>query len=181
MIPRPALHFVHLTPFSALRVTFRSISAHGTNPRHLTKLPLATKGQATSMSSVAKAKSLDDLVLTVKDLDATVKFYEQILGMQHEAFASPANPGVQRHALKFGTQKINLHLSGKEWDPKAQNVQPGSGDLCFLVEDRVDDVLERLMAKGLHVLEGGVVVDRIGAQGHLRSVYIRDPDGNLIE
>jgi catechol 2,3-dioxygenase-like lactoylglutathione lyase family enzyme len=133
------------------------------------------------MSSVAKAKSLDHLVLTVKDLDATVKFYEQVLGMHHTAFASPANPGIQRHALTFGAQKINLHLSGKEWDPKAQNVQPGSADLCFLVEDRVDDVLERIKAKGLHVLEGGQVVDRIGAQGPLRSVYVRDPDGNLIE
>jgi len=133
------------------------------------------------MSSVAKAKSLDHLVLTVKDLDATVKFYQEVLGMQHTSFQAANDPSIQRHALKFGTQKINLHVSGKEFEPKAQYVQPGSGDLCFLVEDNVDDVLQQLMQKGITVLEGSRVVERTGAQGKLRSVYVRDPDGNLIE
>lgn len=134
-----------------------------------------------NMSSVAKAKSLDHLVLTVKDLDATVRFYEQVLGMERTSFISPTDPNMQRHALKFGTQKINLHVSGKEFEPKAENVQPGSGDLCFLVEDNVDEVLAKLKEKGITVLEGGQVVHRTGAQGKLRSVYVRDPDGNLIE
>nr|KAK5436029.1 hypothetical protein LTR18_009608 [Exophiala xenobiotica] len=133
------------------------------------------------MSTVARAKSLDHLVLTVKDLDASVKFYEQVLGMQHTSFGAANDPSIQRHALNFGRQKINLHISGKEFEPKAQNVQPGSGDLCFLVEDNVDDVLERLQEKGVEVVEGGQVVQRTGAQGKLRSVYVRDPDGNLIE
>lgn len=130
------------------------------------------------MSTVATVASLDHLVLTVKDLEATINFYQRFLGMKHTSFVSG---GVERHALAFGSQKINLHVSGKEFEPKAEKVQPGSGDLCFLVQDKVDDVLERLNSEGLHVLEGGKVVDRTGARGKLRSVYIRDPDGNLIE
>jgi len=133
------------------------------------------------MSSIAKARSLDHFVLTVKDLNATVDFYQEVLGMQLTSFAAATDPSITRHALKFGTQKINLHISGKEFEPKAQNVQPGSGDLCFLVEDSVDDVLGRLKESGITILEGGRVVERTGAQGKLRSVYIRDPDGNLIE
>jgi len=129
-------------------------------------------------STIAKAASLDHLVLTVKDLDATVKFYGKVLGMGHTSFTSK---NTERHALTFGLQKINLHISGKEFEPKAQNVQPGSGDLCFLVEDPVDEVLTRLQAEGIEVLEGGEVVNRTGARGKLRSVYVRDPDGNLIE
>jgi len=130
------------------------------------------------MSSIATAVSLDHLVLTVKDLDASIKFYEKFLGMKHTAFTSG---GVERHALLFGQQKINLHVSGKEFEPKAGKVQAGSGDLCFLVQDQVDDILERLKANGIQVLEGEKVVDRTGARGKLRSVYIRDPDSNLIE
>ncbi|KAJ9651583.1 hypothetical protein H2198_009138 [Neophaeococcomyces mojaviensis] len=130
------------------------------------------------MSAIATAASLDHLVLTVKDLDASVAFYEKYLGMKHAPFTSK---GEQRHALSFGTQKINLHVSGKEFEPKAANVQPGSGDLCFLIQDKVDEVLDRLKADGVHVLEGGKVVNRTGARGKLCSVYIRDPDGNLIE
>jgi catechol 2,3-dioxygenase-like lactoylglutathione lyase family enzyme len=133
------------------------------------------------MSPIARAKSLDHLVLTVRNLDATIKFYEGVLGMQHTSFSSPATPSITRHALKFGVQKINLHVSGHEFEPKAGHIQPGSGDLCFLVEDNVDDILERIRAEGIQVLEGGHVVDRTGAQGRLRSVYVRDPDGNLIE
>jgi len=133
------------------------------------------------MSPIARTVSLDHLVLTVQNLDATIKFYEGVLGMQHTSFTSPKAPSVTRHALKFGVQKINLHLSGHEFEPKAGIVQPGSGDLCFLVEDNVDDILERLNAGGVQVLEGGQVVERTGAQGRLRSVYVRDPDGNLIE
>lgn len=84
--------------------------------------------QNRKMSSVARAKSLDHLVLTVKDLDTTVQFYASVLGMRHSSFASG---GSTRHALHFGNQKINLHVSGHEFEPKAEKVQPGSGDLCL--------------------------------------------------
>lgn len=142
------------------------------------KLPAPVAAARRNMASIATAASLDHLVLTVKDLDASVKFYEKYLGMKHTAFSSG---GVERHALTFGAQKINLHISGKEFEPKAQNVQPGSGDLCFLVHDNVDGVLQRLQSDGIDILEGGKVVDRTGARGKLRSVYVRDPDGNLVE
>jgi len=101
--------------------------------------------------------------------------------MKHEAFVSPKDPSVTRHALLFGSQKINLHKRGAEFEPKAQNVQSGSGDLCFVTETPVEEVLEGFKAKGIEVLEGGKVVDRTGAVGDLRSVYVRDPDGNLVE
>jgi len=133
------------------------------------------------MASISRAKSLDHFVLTVKDIDATIKFYGEVLGMRHSSFPAATDPNITRHALNFGTQKINLHQSGKEFEPKAQNVQPGSADLCFLVEDNVDHVLGLLNKKGISILEGGTVVERTGAQGKLRSVYIRDPDGNLVE
>jgi catechol 2,3-dioxygenase-like lactoylglutathione lyase family enzyme len=120
------------------------------------------------MSSIARTKSLDHLVLTIQNLDATVSFYERILGMQCESFVSTSSPDTKRYALKFGTQKINLHIRGKEFEPKAQNVQPGSADLCFLVEDDVQQVLEGLQAEGITILEGGQVVERTGAQGKLR-------------
>ncbi len=130
------------------------------------------------MSIISKAVSLDHLVLTVKNIAASIKFYESFLGMKHVTFVSK---GAERHALVFGHQKINLHLSGKEFEPKAQDVQPGSADLCFLVEDSVDEVAKRLHDAKVQVLEEGKVVDRTGARSKLRSVYIRDPDGNLIE
>ena len=134
-----------------------------------------------SSPAISTALSLDHIVLTVQDLDATVKFYQDVLGMTHSSFASPSSPGVQRHALSFGAQKINLHVSGKEFEPKAASVQPGSADLCFLVRESVDEVLGRLGDAGVKVLEGGMVVERTGARGRLRSVYVRDPDGNLVE
>ncbi|GAB7351571.1 hypothetical protein MBLNU459_g2194t1 [Dothideomycetes sp. NU459] len=126
-------------------------------------------------------KALDHVVLTVKNISATVGFYTTRLGMKHEAFRSPKDPSVERHALLFGDQKINLHLLGNEFEPKAQTVQPGSADLCFLTDRPVDGVLAEFKAQGLEVLEGGGVVDRSGARGRLRSVYVRDPDGNLVE
>jgi catechol 2,3-dioxygenase-like lactoylglutathione lyase family enzyme len=131
------------------------------------------------MSRLCKIASLDHLVLTVSSIPRTVSFYTS-LGMKHEQF-TPSSSSTARHALLYGQSKINLHERGKEFEPKAQNVQVGSGDLCFLVEDKVDDVLKRLHKEGLEVLEGGQVVERTGARGKLRSVYIRDPDGNLVE
>ncbi|KAL0254996.1 hypothetical protein SLS55_009520 [Diplodia seriata] len=133
------------------------------------------------MASRFAVKSLDHVVLTVRSVPATVDFYTKRLGMKHEVFTSAKDPGVERHALIFGSQKINLHQSGREFEPKAQIVQPGSGDLCFLTDTKVEEVLADLKHGGIEVLEGGGVVDRTGAVGKLRSVYCRDPDGNLIE
>lgn len=127
---------------------------------------------------IAKIKSIDHVVLTVADIDATVKWYQKFLGMKHETFETKSET---RHALICGNQKINLHKSGFEFEPKAQNVQPGSGDLCFISETPVNSVLSELRKNNVTVLEGGGVVDRTGAVGKLKSVYFRDPDGNLIE
>ncbi|KAJ5089591.1 hypothetical protein N7532_008275 [Penicillium argentinense] len=133
------------------------------------------------MTGKFAVRSLDHLVLTVRSIPETVDFYTTHLGMRHEVFTSPKDPSVERHALLFGTQKINLHLSGKEFEPKAQNVKTGSADLCFLTDENVDKVHQAFQDAKIEVLEGDQVVDRTGAVGKIRSVYVRDPDGNLIE
>ncbi|MBX4972894.1 VOC family protein [Rhizobium lentis] len=116
---------------------------------------------------------LDHLVLTVADIAATCDFYARILGMSVETFAEG------RKALKFGVQKINLHQAGHEFEPKAKHPIPGSGDLCFITETPLADVIAHLHASGVAIEEGPV--ERTGATGRLRSVYFRDPDGNLVE
>jgi len=117
--------------------------------------------------------SLDHLVLTVRDIDATVAFYAKVLGMEVITFAGG------RQALSFGEQKINLHQQGHEFDPKAQHPTPGSADLCFLTLVPLTDVVNHLSACGVTVLEGPI--QRTGATGPILSVYFRDPDMNLIE
>jgi catechol 2,3-dioxygenase-like lactoylglutathione lyase family enzyme len=136
---------------------------------------------STPTAPLCTIASLDHLVLTVSSLPATVKFYTEILGMAHQSFTSPTDPSTVRHALLFGQQKINLHQAGKEFEPKAKTALPGTADLCFLTEADVGAVLERFKEKGIEVLEGAQVVRRTGAKSPLRSVYVRDPDGNLIE
>jgi catechol 2,3-dioxygenase-like lactoylglutathione lyase family enzyme len=116
---------------------------------------------------------LDHLVLTVANLDATIEFYVGVLGMTDAVFEDG------RHALAFGTSKINLHLAGHEFEPKALHTQPGSADLCFVVDDPIDDVVDILVSAGVPIEEGPV--DRTGATGPMRSIYVRDPDQNLIE
>ncbi|KAJ5776057.1 uncharacterized protein N7511_001068 [Penicillium nucicola] len=133
------------------------------------------------MASRFAVKSLDHLVLTVRSIPKTVAWYTTYLGMRHEIFTSPLNEAVQRHALIFGSQKINLHQSGKEFEPKAQDVMPGSADLCFLTDDNIETVLAAFNEARIEVLEGAKIVERTGAVGKIRSVYVRDPDGNLIE
>ena len=119
-----------------------------------------------------RVTSLDHVVLTVRDPEATVAFYER-LGMRRETF------GEGRLALRFGDQKLNLHRAGHEFEPKAAAPLPGSADLCFLVEDELDRLMAALGASGIAVEQGPV--DRTGATGPLHSVYVRDPDGNLVE
>ncbi len=117
--------------------------------------------------------SLDHLVLTVRDLDATLRFYVDGLGMRLVSFDEG------RQALHFGTQKINLHVAGREFEPKAATPTPGSADLCFLVDEALEVLAQRLPALGYPIIEGPV--ERTGATGPLVSIYLRDPDGNLVE
>lgn len=121
--------------------------------------------------------SLDHLVLTVSDIEKTITFYRDVLGMTDEVF-HPSD-GTSRHALKFGKQKINLHQAGKEFEPKAAHVVPGSADLCFLTEDSVDDWSGHLNRCGVAIELGPI--HRTGAAAPILSLYVRDPDGNLIE
>lgn len=116
---------------------------------------------------------LDHLVLTVRDLDATLDFYTRVLGMVPVTFAGG------RRALAFGSQKINLHVQGKEFEPKADHPTPGSADLCFLTRVPLAAVQQHLATCGVPIVEGPV--QRTGAQGPILSVYVRDPDQNLIE
>ena len=121
--------------------------------------------------------SLDHLVLTVVNLSATVAFYRDVLGMTPEEF-TPAD-GSPRWALKFGAQKINLHFSGAEFEPKAAVPMPGSADLCFLSDVPLDRWQAHLARRGVNIEQGPV--RRTGAMGPILSLYMRDPDGNLIE
>jgi catechol 2,3-dioxygenase-like lactoylglutathione lyase family enzyme len=121
--------------------------------------------------------ALDHLVLTVADTAASIAFYTDTLGMTAEHF-QPAD-GSTRTALHFGAQKINLHPAGAEFDPKARTPLPGSADLCFLTEVPLSDWQIHLARLGVAITEGPV--PRTGATGPLLSLYIRDPDGNLIE
>jgi len=124
-----------------------------------------------------KLTGLDHLVLTVGDLDATIAFYRDGLGMQAEAF-TPMD-GTVRWALKFGAQKINLHVVGAEFEPKARRATPGSADLCFLSDVAISDWQAHFARCGIAVEEGPV--RRTGARGPILSLYLRDPDGTLIE
>ncbi len=121
--------------------------------------------------------ALDHLVLTVADIDATLAFYTGILGMNAQEFTPHGSP--PRWALKFGAQKINLHQAGAEFDPKAAHPLPGSADLCFLTETALADWTRHLSDHGITIEDGPV--PRTGATGPLNSIYIRDPDHNLIE
>ncbi len=120
-----------------------------------------------------KIDSLDHLVLTVEDIEATAAFYSRVLGMDIITF------GGGRKALAFGAQKINLHQHGKEFEPKAQQPTPGSADLCFITSVPLPEVISNLASCHVVVMEGPV--RRTGATGPILSVYFRDPDMNLIE
>lgn len=117
-------------------------------------------------------EQLDHLVLTVANIDATVDFYTEALGMDVVTFDG-------RRALAFGIQRINLHQRGHEFNPKAAHPTPGSADLCFITTTALDEVIEYLTSQKIHIEEGPV--ERDGAIGKLKSIYLRDPDRNLIE
>jgi len=130
-----------------------------------------------TQSQNPKINALDHLVLTVADIVVTLRFYEDVLGMQGESF--DAADGTIRWALKFGAQKINLHLAGAEFDPKAVHPTPGSADLCFLTDTPLELWQTHLAGMDVAIEEGPVA--RTGATGAIMSLYIRDPDQNLIE
>ncbi len=121
---------------------------------------------------------LDHLVLTTFDEKACVDFYTRVMGMTLESFIG-GTPPVERKAFKFGNQKINLHVRGKEFEPKAHVPVPGALDLCFIAAIPLDDVIAKLRAHQWPIVEGPVM--RTGATQKIRSVYVRDPDLNLIE
>jgi len=116
---------------------------------------------------------LDHIVLTTARTEQCIDFYTRVLGMRLESF------GEGRMALKFGGQKINLHERGKEFEPKATLAAAGTLDICFIASVPVVEVIERLKAAGVPIIEGPVM--KTGAQWPIRSVYVRDPDGNLVE
>lgn len=116
---------------------------------------------------------IDHLVLTVADIPRTVDFYQRVLGMRHQVF------GEGRSALAFGQQKLNLHQAGREFEPKAAHPLPGAIDLCLVTPWPLERLLAHLAAEGVAVEEGPV--RRTGALGPIESVYVRDPDDNLIE
>ena len=116
---------------------------------------------------------IDHVVLTVRDIGRTLEFYERALGMTAVTF------GEGRRALAFGDQKLNLHQAGREFEPKARTPVAGSADICFTTDTPLDQVVADLAAAGVAVELGPV--DKTGARRPLRSIYFRDPDGNLIE
>src|SRR5205823_4977523 len=139
----------------------------GSSPRSCPKPSSAEAGRAMTLDR------LDHLVLTVRDADATCEFYRRALGMEVVTF------GQGRLALRFGAQKLNLHPAGREPELKAARPTPGSGDLCFLTGEPLDAWVRRLGELRVPVLEGPVA--RVGALGPIESIYLRDPDGNLLE
>ncbi|WP_199192062.1 VOC family protein [Chlorogloea sp. CCALA 695] len=124
--------------------------------------------------NLIKIERIDHFVLTVCDIDATCNFYSRVLGMQVVTF------GGDRKALQFGNQKINLHQVGKEFAPKALNSTPGSADICLVTVTPLYRVIDYLISLNVELLEPKTV-RRTGAIGTIESIYIRDPDGNLIE
>ena len=121
---------------------------------------------------------LDHLVLTTTNEAACVDFYTRVMGMTLESFVG-GTPPVTRKAFRYGNQKINLHIKGHEFDPKAHLPVPGSQDLCFIASVSLAQVVERLTQAAWPIIEGPV--QRTGATGKIMSVYVRDPDLNLIE
>ncbi len=120
-----------------------------------------------------EVERFDHVVFTVRDLERTCDFYARVLGMEAISF------GGGRRALRFANQKINLHLAGAEFEPKAERPVPGSEDLCLITKTNLEDAMAHVRACGVEIIEGPC--EKSGAAGPIRSFYFRDPDGNLIE
>jgi len=140
---------------------------HGFSQNGKYRENLLVKGQ------IVRVVSLDHLVITVQDIPHAIKFYVEILGMTEVTF------GDNRKALSYGQQKINLHKFGEEFEPKAAAPLPGSADLCFIIDGELEEFIEHLNDNNIEILQGPI--SRTGALGVLNSVYVRDPDQNLIE
>jgi catechol 2,3-dioxygenase-like lactoylglutathione lyase family enzyme len=119
---------------------------------------------------------IDHIVLTTRDTPACIRFYTEVLGMKLVRFPTPDG---ERLSFNFGAQKINLHEWGREFEPRAHVATPGSLDLCFIAGVPLERVMENFAKAGVRVIEGPVA--RTGAKGSMRSVYVRDPDLNLVE
>ena len=119
---------------------------------------------------------IDHVVLTTRDLSSCLRFYTEILGMKLEKFQTPTET---RMALKFGDQKINVHEWGREFTPRAHVAAPGTLDLCFIASVPLEKVIEKLQQSDVRIIEGPVT--KTGATSKIRSVYVRDPDLNLVE
>jgi catechol 2,3-dioxygenase-like lactoylglutathione lyase family enzyme len=120
-----------------------------------------------------KVDRIDHLVLTVNNIESSCDFYSNVLGMEVVTF------GNNRRALQFGEHKINLHQFGKEFEPKASHPTPGSADICLISSLPIEEVIKHIVSCGMEILEGPVT--RTGTKGEITSIYLRDPDCNLIE
>ena len=129
------------------------------------------------MAPQVLADRLDHIVLTVNDIEETTRFYERALGFEREFFRGP--DGQPRYALRFGNQKINLQDRATDTPTKAKTPTLGAGDFCLIAALPLDQVLAHLRAQNIPIVAGPV--PRRGALGPLRSLYVRDPDGNLVE
>ena len=119
-----------------------------------------------------KVKNIDHFVITTHNIDKSIAFYQDLLGMKHVEKDG-------RHAFIFGYQKINIHAKKGEFQPAALHPEYGSQDFCLIVEEDVESIKKEIEKKGYPIVEG--VVKRHGAQGDINSLYLRDPDGNLVE
>jgi catechol 2,3-dioxygenase-like lactoylglutathione lyase family enzyme len=160
----------HVVTEKEVKERLDHLANYGPTPYAFTFEHRITAAQAWGSVQVSR---LDHFVLTVRDVDASCAFYEAVLGLSVVTF------GAGRKALALGRQRINLHAAGREYEPKAGCPTPGSADLCFLTGLPLDEVVARLTSRGVCLIERSV--PRTGAAGPLRSVYFRDPDGNLIE
>ena len=126
-----------------------------------------------------KLEKIDHIVITVKDLNTTIDFYTNILGMKLEKFFTSSHENQIRYAVTFGSQKINIHEQKKPIKPNALNPTSGSMDICFISNNKINDWVNYLVKKGINIEIGPE--KKTGALGPILSIYIRDPDFNLIE
>ena len=126
-----------------------------------------------------KLEKIDHVVITVKNLNKTIDFYTNILGMKLEEFTSSLDNDQIRYAVSFGSQKINIHEEKKPIKPNALNPSSGSMDICFISQNKINDWMNHLEKKGINIEIGPE--KKTGALGPILSIYIRDPDFNLIE